>query len=126
MLLKLRLGALAFGLFAISATGCTARTTGGVEVVYGHPAVEVEVVPAHIHSHPRVAYHGSYAYLVEGRWYYRSPRGRWVVFREEPVELRRYRVQYYERYPAARRRGPVQRQPEYGSPPPYRRDPYRR
>ena len=69
--------------------GCTASVGG--ELVYGHPVYPVEVAPVEIATYPRVYYHGGYAYLVEDRWYYRGPRG-WVVFREEPRELYRYRA----------------------------------
>jgi hypothetical protein len=49
-------------------------------------------VPADVRSYPRVHYRGADAYLVNGRWYYAAPQG-WVVFREEPRELARYRTE---------------------------------
>jgi hypothetical protein len=39
-----------------------------------------------------VPYAGSYAYLVGGRWYYQVDGRHWVVFREEPRDLERRRV----------------------------------
>jgi hypothetical protein len=77
----------AAAVLALGAAGCVARTTGRAELVYEHPVVEVEAVPVQVEAYPRYYYRGSYAYLVDGRWYYRTP-GRWVVFREEPAELR--------------------------------------
>lgn len=71
------------------ATGCVARARG--EVVYDYPVAEVDVVPVEIETYPRVYYGGVYVYLVGDRWYYRGSRG-WVVFREEPRELYRYRT----------------------------------
>jgi len=80
------------------------------ELVASYPVVEVQTVPVQIESYPRYAYAGSYAYLVDDRWYYRS-RGRWVVFREEPRELRTYRVEHARRNP----------RPVYSAPPAHRR-----
>jgi hypothetical protein len=76
------------------------------ELVYDYPVVTVETAPARVETYPRTYYHGQPAYLVDGRWYYRSGP-RWVYFREEPVELRDYRVRYHDspRYRDAPRRG---------------------
>lgn len=82
-----RAGAILLG--ALLSAGCTASVGG--ELIYGHPVYPVEVAPPAITTYPRVYYHGGYAYLVEDRWYYPSSRG-WVVFREEPRELHRYRT----------------------------------
>lgn len=91
---------------ALAATlpGCMAHARG--EVVYDYPVVTVEAAPARIETYPRAYYHGRPAYLVDGRWYYRSGP-RWVYFREEPVELRTYRVRHYDspRYRSAPRGG---------------------
>lgn len=76
-------------LSALSSVGCTA-TLGG-ELVYGHPVYVAETVPVELETYPRVYYRGGYAYLAEDRWYYQGPRG-WVIFREEPRELYRYRT----------------------------------
>jgi hypothetical protein len=80
-------GAILLG--ALLSVGCTASVGG--EMVYGYPVYPVEVAPVEITTYPRVYYHGDYAYLAEDRWYYRGPVG-WVVFREEPHELYRYRT----------------------------------
>lgn len=61
-----------------------------VEPVYGQAVYAVEAPPRDVRVYPRYNYHGSAVYLVEDRWYHRGPRG-WVVFREEPQELRRHR-----------------------------------
>jgi hypothetical protein len=99
------LSALGVGV-ALAATlpGCMAHARG--EVVYDYPVVTVEAAPARIETYPRMNYHGRPAYLVDGRWYYRSGP-RWVYFREEPVELRNYRVRHYDspRYHSAPRSG---------------------
>src|SRR5262249_19106417 len=58
----------------------------------GYPVVRTMRVPVDIGRYPRVPYGASYAYLVDGRWYFAAPE-RWVTFREEPLELSRYRVQ---------------------------------
>lgn len=99
------LSALGVGV-ALAATlpGCMAHARG--EVVYDYPVVTVEAAPARVETYPRTYYHGRPAYLVDGRWYYRSGP-RWVYFREEPVELRDYRVRHYDspRYHSAPRSG---------------------
>jgi hypothetical protein len=70
---------------------------------YEPPVVEATVVPVDIRAYPRVDYSGGYVYLVDGRWYYPSARG-WMVYRDEPRELSRYRAQ-------------IERSPRYRSPP---------
>src|SRR5688572_20865125 len=75
---------------AASLPGCMAHARG--EVVYGEPVTVVETAPPRIERYPRYVYHGRPAYLVDGRWYYHDDRDRWVVFRDEPRELRDYRV----------------------------------
>jgi hypothetical protein len=110
--LRSRIGTLA-GLILLLATswvavGCVAEAG----VVYGYPVVEASYVPARIEYYPRVYYRGGYAYYVDGYWYYPSAaasRG-WVVFRDEPHELRRYRVE--ERWEQPR----YYRAPQYGVP----------
>jgi hypothetical protein len=76
---------------AIGGCAITVRSEGRA-VVHGHPVARAEVVPVEIATNPRVYYRGSYAYLVGARWYYPTAQG-WVVFREEPTELARYRVE---------------------------------
>lgn len=86
---------------AASLPGCMAHARG--EVVYGEPVTVVERAPARIESYPRYVYRGRPAYLVDGRWYYHDNRDRWVVFRDEPRELRDYRVRRapdYDRRPS--------------------------
>lgn len=85
---------------------CTAHG----RLVADYPVVEVETVPVQVESYPRVSYAGSYAYLVDGRWYYHDDDG-WVVFRREPRDLARYRIEYYRRNPT----------PVYTAPPAHRR-----
>lgn len=75
--------------------GCVAHAEGAL--VADYPVDYVETVPERIEYYPRTYYRGNPAYLVEGRWYYRS-HNRWTVFREEPVELRNYRVRREPRY----------------------------
>src|SRR5262245_29001145 len=96
-------------LVCAAATGCVA--TVGVEsaAVYGYPVVYAEAPPtAAFAVYPGFYFPGTYAYLIDGAWHYPTPRG-WVVFREEPPELYRYRTRYVR--------------PEYWGPAPGR--PYR-
>jgi hypothetical protein len=73
---------------AVALPGCMAHARG--EIVYDHEAEYVEA-PPRIERYPSTYYRGEPAYLVEGRWYYRRG-GSWVVFRDEPRELREYRT----------------------------------
>jgi len=102
----------ALGLLAIAlgAGGCTVTTTARTHpvVVEEDAVVTAEVVPVDVYSRPRYYYGSRYVYLVDDRWYYRTHHG-WVVYRREPVELRRERVRYYDTYRA-------RRAPEYGYP----------
>jgi hypothetical protein len=76
------------GLGCASGTGRPAASTP--DKVQGY-AVEPAFVDAlALERAPRVLYGGDWARLVEGRWYYPTKSG-WVVFLEEPVELRRQR-----------------------------------
>jgi hypothetical protein len=101
------------------AGGCVAHAGAEIGYVYEYPVVAPEYVPERIEYYPRVRYRGEYAYLVDGRWYYpsRTPRG-WVVFKEEPQELRRYRIEgRFDRHPAYRSREHYPRgEPGYGTP----------
>src|SRR5262245_7694194 len=85
----------ALGAFLVLA--CAGTATVQSEAVYGYAVAEPTQVPPQIYYQPRVYYRGQYAYLVDGRWYY-PQSGRWVVFRDEPTELRRYRVYGVDRY----------------------------
>lgn len=115
--------ALAAGLAAPGVAGCAADvytpTVGGYSTIY------VDDAPPNIALYPHVWYGGGYAYLVGNTWYYPS-RNRWVVLKQEPPELYRYRARYVERVPPAEY-GPVYRPlpgrtyappVEYGYPPP--------
>ena len=59
--------------------------------VDGHRADRVNGPPNGWRNSPRVAYQGSQAYYVNGRWYYQSSVHGWVVMRDEPAELARAR-----------------------------------
>jgi len=112
---------------ALGAGACTAGLQTEGTLVYDYPAVYVDPPPAHVYYEPRVYYRGRYAYLVDDRWYYPTDRG-WVVFREEPRELQRYRVSRspgrdyrYRGVPEQRRHDTPDyryRAPEYGAPVP--------
>jgi hypothetical protein len=97
----------------MGATGCTATfTPEPVVVAYDAPVAAAEVVPYDIYAYPRVYYGGTYVYLVNGRWYFPSARG-WMVYRQEPHELRRYRAEIH-RAPERRQSPPVAPPREYG------------
>jgi hypothetical protein len=101
---------------------------GGAElrsgVVYDHPVYYVDE-PHGVSGYPSAQYRGRPAYLVDDRWYYSTPKG-WVVFREEPRELRAFRERRYRPHDrssdAPRRAEPTQsrryheREPEPASP----------
>ena len=67
--------------------------------------------------YPRVAYAGGYAYLVGNSWYYPSG-SRWVVLRQEPPELYRYRTTTYVA-PPVYRAAPVYTPRQYAPPAQY-------
>jgi hypothetical protein len=102
---------------ALATAGCEATVFPAGSVAFGSPDSDVfvraSVVPRDIWAYPHVLYGESYAYLVDGRWYYPTPDG-WMVFRREPIELSRQRTQIGEqRY----------RTPIYPSYPPEQRNP---
>lgn len=75
---------------AIAVSGCAAEVYPSPPVG-GYTTVYATNVPPDMSLYPRVAYAGGYAYLVGNRWYY--PYGnRWLVLRQEPPELFRYRT----------------------------------
>ena len=63
------------------------------EVYYADTAPVVE-----IETYPSVVYSGRPVYYVDGRWYYRGPRG-WAYYRSEPRGLVTQRVELERRYP---------------------------
>jgi hypothetical protein len=78
--------------------GCAVRTYP--PTVGGYATVYTETVPDNIYAYPHVWYDGGYAYLVGSSWYYPSG-GRWVLLRQEPPELYRYRSNYVQQAPPA-------------------------
>jgi hypothetical protein len=102
----------AAAMLAMLSTASCAGTTSGT-LVYDYPATYVDTVPVDMGYYPRAYYHGHYAYRVHDRWYYPSGR-RWVVFREEPHELQRYRIYNPHRFEAAQPR--YRPTPEFGVP----------
>jgi hypothetical protein len=75
--------------FTLLPVACAGRAQLRAGVVHDYPVYYVDA-PPRIYRYPSAYYHGRPAYLVGNRWYYESPRG-WVIFREEPRELRTYR-----------------------------------
>jgi hypothetical protein len=63
------------------------------EVYYAESAPVVE-----IETYPMVMYAGRPSYWVDGRWYYRGPRG-WAYYRNEPRGIVTQRVELERRYP---------------------------
>lgn len=82
---------------------CTGSTQLRGGLVFDYPVYYIDRPPPRIRRYPIAYYHGRPAYLVEGRWYYSTPRG-WAVFRREPRELR-----YYRESRSARRNDDAQR-----------------
>jgi hypothetical protein len=114
---------LALASAGLATAACTGATQVEGTLVYDYPAVYVDPPPDYVYYEPRVYYRGRYAYLVDDRWYYPTDRG-WVVFREEPRELQRYRVSRHPAYDYRYRSVPDQRRyetPDYG----YRTPDYR-
>jgi hypothetical protein len=104
----------------LAGSGCTATLAPEpVAFTYDEPVVRAQVVPADIYAYPRVYYGGTYVYLVNGRWYEPTARG-WMVYRQEPRELRRYRTEV-QRAPRVETRPPAyypSRPPAYETRPP--------
>lgn len=71
-------------------SGCAGETQVRAGLLFDYPVTYLHRPPPRVRHYPRTYYYGRPAYLVHGRWYYSSPSG-WVVFREEPRELRAYR-----------------------------------
>ncbi len=91
------------GLVALAAAGCEATFTPGPLTASWDTEAEAYVEPPRdINVYPHVWYDGRWVYLVQGAWYAPTTQG-WVILREEPRELGRYRT-YYE--PGQRRYQP--------------------
>ena len=107
---------------ALSAAGCYARAR--VEPAY----VETTYVPAHVELYPSYYYEGRTVYLIDGRWYYRHPTGRWVYYRREPPVLYRQRTVIRQAPPARRAAPPTyyREAPVRQAPPAYYREDGRR
>jgi hypothetical protein len=103
----------------VVSTGCTASLTATparARVLYDYPVVYVDSAPTRVYASPRVYYRGRPAYLVDSRWYYPVDGG-WVYFAEEPLELRRSRVQrQYTRAAPREARHYAERPPRYVEP----------
>lgn len=88
-------------LTALGTSGCEATFTPGPLAATWDTGAEAYVEPpGDINVYPHVWYDGRWVYLVEGDWYAPTIQG-WVILRDEPRELGRYRT-YYE--PGAPRR----------------------
>lgn len=89
------------GLTALGATGCEATfSPGPLATSWEVGATWAVVPPDDIGRYPHIWYEDRWVYLVDGRWYAPTPRG-WVILRDEPRELGRYR-EYYEPGPPRR------------------------
>lgn len=88
------------GLTALGAAGCEATFTPAPLTASWEVGATWVEPPDDITQYPHVWYEGRWIYLVDGFWYMPTPRG-WVVLREEPRELGRYR-EYYESGPQRR------------------------
>jgi hypothetical protein len=63
------------------AAGCA-----GYASVDGYDAAYIDNPPAGIEYYPRYAFHDGYVYDVRGHYYHQHD-GRWVVYRNAPVEI---------------------------------------
>lgn len=66
--------------------------------------VDAVYVPPRVDVYPSYYYDGRVVYLVDGRWYFRHPRGHWVYYRREPEPLYRRRIHIQQAPPAAAER----------------------
>ena len=62
---------------------CAAQPRPSID---GHAVSARDSVPVEIERYPRAQWHGRWAYLVKGEWWYPTDAG-WVVFDEVPPEL---------------------------------------
>ncbi len=89
------------GLTALGAAGCEATfSPAPLTTSWEVGAAWVAVPPNDIARYPHVWYEDRWIYLVDGNWYAPTPRG-WIILRDEPRELGRYR-EYYEPGPPRR------------------------
>jgi len=89
------------GLSTLGTAGCEATfTPGPVSAALGASSTWVVQPPHNLSSYPHVWYDGRWIYLVDGAWYAPSTEG-WIILRDEPTELGRYR-RYYEPGPPRR------------------------
>jgi hypothetical protein len=103
------------GLTALAAAGCEATfSPGPLSASWDADVGWYVEPPPDITRRPHIWFEGRWVYLVDGSWYEPTPQG-WVILREEPRELGRYRT-YYE--PGRQRR--------YAPEPPRERGRYRR
>lgn len=88
---RARLLRVAMAAVAVASMGvaCAPRARPGPDV-YGYTVEHATTDSTTIQRGPRVYFRGGFAYLVHDRWHYRTEEG-WVVFVEEPEELRRQR-----------------------------------
>lgn len=89
------------GLTALATSGCEATFTPGPLTATWDTGAEVYVEPpGDLSAYPHVWYDGRWVYLVQGAWYAPTTQG-WIILRDEPRELGRYRT-YYEPGPPRR------------------------
>jgi hypothetical protein len=83
------------GLSALVAAGCeTTFTPGPLTASWQVGGTWYAEPPYEITSYPHVWYGDRWLYLVDGVWYAPTAEG-WIILRDEPRELGRYR-RYYE------------------------------
>jgi hypothetical protein len=89
------------GLVALAAAGCEATfTPGPLTATWDTGAVWYVEPPLDASQYPHVWYGDRWVYLIDGSWYAPTAQG-WIILREEPRELGRYRS-YYEPGPTRR------------------------
>jgi hypothetical protein len=106
--------AVAVALALLPACAWEATTT---PFIGGYATVYASTVPANIEVYPRVWYSDRYVYLVGDRWY--APAGRrWVMLRNEPPPLFRYRTAFRAAPPPPAAVRPSPPPPRWAPPPP--------
>ncbi len=112
---------LVLGTAALAGCAVRGRATGYVEP----PVSTVEVTSAPLveyRTYPSTVFEGRVVYLINGTWGYPSGE-RWVMYRQEPAPLARYRTTIESAPPAPRVYVPANPQPvpvapERQAPPP--------